>query len=149
MRFTSSVVAAALLTSSAFAKTIPIEVGSGGLTYSPNSTTAEKGDVLEFSFFPRAHNVVQGSFNSPCNVGGIKEPIFSGNIAVPSGKSVRLPCQISYCTISCYEEELLTNCIGYDLFSNGQRYHANVALLFHTYALSTWNGNGRQPTYVR
>lgn len=88
MRFSTSVVAAAALASNAFAKTIPIEVGNGGLVFSPNSTTAAVGDELVFSFYPRTHNVVSGSFNSPCGVGNVQAPIFSGNIAVASGKSV-------------------------------------------------------------
>jgi len=88
MRFSSSIVVASTVASGAFAKTIPIEVGSMGLAYSPNSTTAAVGDVLEFSFFPRNHNVVQGSFNSPCSVGNIASPVYSGFVPVTSGKSV-------------------------------------------------------------
>lgn len=88
MRLTNSVVAAAALASGALAKTIPIEVGSMGLSYNPNTTTAEVGDVLEFSFFPRTHNVVQGSFETPCDTGSVKMPFFSGNVPVMSGKSV-------------------------------------------------------------
>lgn len=88
MRFSTSVVAASAVASGAFAKTIPIEVGSMGLAYSPNSTEAAVGDVLEFSFYPRNHNVVQGSFNSPCAVGAIASPVYSGFVPVTAGKSV-------------------------------------------------------------
>ncbi|KAL1648112.1 hypothetical protein SLS58_002439 [Diplodia intermedia] len=48
------------------AKNIDIVVGKNGLTFEPNSTTAAKGDTLTFKFWPMAHSVVQGAFDSPC-----------------------------------------------------------------------------------
>ena len=49
------------------AKNIDISVGKEGLSFWPNSTTADKGDTLTFHFWPKAHNVVQGSFDSACS----------------------------------------------------------------------------------
>jgi plastocyanin len=67
---TASVLAASIALVSA--KTIEIKAGPGGLVFSPNSTTAEKGDVLEFHFYPRNHSVAQGFYSNPC------QPVQSG-----------------------------------------------------------------------
>jgi len=50
----------------AAAKTITIDVGKGGLVFSPDSSTAQVGDTLEFHFFSSLHTAVQGDFNKPC-----------------------------------------------------------------------------------
>ncbi|KAF2395744.1 hypothetical protein EJ06DRAFT_534673 [Trichodelitschia bisporula] len=50
----------------AAAKQIPIVVGDGGDTFSPSSVTAEKGDVVVFSFKAGNHGVAQGDFDKPC-----------------------------------------------------------------------------------
>lgn len=49
--------------------TIPIAVGlHGALSFSPNSTSASVGDILEFRFFNGSapHSVVSGPFGTPC-----------------------------------------------------------------------------------
>lgn len=46
-----------------------------GLSYSPDTVTAAQGDVVEFTF-GSGHNVVSGSFDSPCQPSG---GIYSGN----------------------------------------------------------------------
>ncbi|RMZ89435.1 hypothetical protein DV736_g3345, partial [Chaetothyriales sp. CBS 134916] len=55
------------------AETHQVTVGPG-LSYSPDSLTAAKGDVVEFTF-GQGHDVVSGSFDSPCQNDG---KIYSG-----------------------------------------------------------------------
>jgi plastocyanin len=43
-----------------------VQVGFGGLAYSPNKTIASPGDTITFHFLPSHHNVAQGDYNSPC-----------------------------------------------------------------------------------
>lgn len=86
----SFVAATALLASSASAATISIAVGESGLTFSPNSTTAAVGDVLEFTFYPKNHTVVQGAFNSPCDVGSVTAGFYSGFMPTSSGTNVSI-----------------------------------------------------------
>jgi plastocyanin len=50
----------------ASAKTIRIDVGQGGLTFSPSDITAAVGDILEFHYHPKNHSVVAADFASPC-----------------------------------------------------------------------------------
>ena len=57
--------ALALLFASATAKTIVVEVGKGGLTFSPDSIKAAVGDVVQFHF-NSMHSVVAGDFKKPC-----------------------------------------------------------------------------------
>lgn len=64
-----------------------IDVGKGGLVFSPNTTTAAVGDTLEFHFYPMKHSVAQSSFDKPCQStasGGF----FSGYFNVSSGQAV-------------------------------------------------------------
>lgn len=71
------------------AKIISIDVGEGGLVFKPESVTADVGDLLQFSFYPRNHSVAQGSFSSPCRplAGGV----YSGFMPVAAGKGVCPP----------------------------------------------------------
>lgn len=55
-----------LATATVSAKTINIKVGADGLSFTPNTTTAEVGDRVVFTFYPQDHNVVQASFAEPC-----------------------------------------------------------------------------------
>ncbi|KAH8816034.1 Cupredoxin [Xylogone sp. PMI_703] len=61
------------------AATIDINVGQTGLSFSPNSVTAQVGDVLQFHFFPGGHSVVQGDFANPCQPSS-SSAFFSGNL---------------------------------------------------------------------
>ncbi|MDV3160326.1 MAG: cupredoxin domain-containing protein, partial [Sweet potato little leaf phytoplasma] len=63
---TYTLLAPTVLISLSQAKNIDIIVGKSGLTFEPNSTTADEGDTLTFKFWPKAHSVVQGAFDSPC-----------------------------------------------------------------------------------
>lgn len=46
---------------------LQVNVGEGGgLTFSPNTVNASKGDMIQFNFFPLNHSVVQSAFDKPC-----------------------------------------------------------------------------------
>ncbi|KAK2597198.1 hypothetical protein N8I77_013059 [Diaporthe amygdali] len=47
-------------------KIIPVLVGGTALTFTPNSITANPGDVLQFQFAARNHTVTQSLPSSPC-----------------------------------------------------------------------------------
>ncbi|KAL6715276.1 hypothetical protein ACLMJK_007540 [Lecanora helva] len=52
----------------ALAKDIPISVGANAkLAFSPDTVTADVGDTLTFSYYPKNHSVAQSNFNSPCH----------------------------------------------------------------------------------
>ena len=42
-----------------------VKVGESGLSFSPQTITASKGDSVVFELYP-GHNVVQGKFSDPC-----------------------------------------------------------------------------------
>ena len=54
------------LVSAAAAASHDIQVGMGGLKFTPSSTTAAVGDTVVFHYYPGNHDVVQGAFASPC-----------------------------------------------------------------------------------
>ena len=62
------------LVATALAATYDITIGPG-LNYSPDSITAAEGDIVSFTF-GSGHNVVSGSFDSPCQPDGT---IYSGD----------------------------------------------------------------------
>lgn len=84
---TASVLVASIALASA--KTIEIKAGPG-LDFSPSSTTAAKGDVLEFHFYPRNHSVAQGFYANPCQPAQ-EAGFFSGYVPSQDGASVRSP----------------------------------------------------------
>lgn len=49
------------------AANILITVGDGKLVFSPSVVTANVGDTLSFSYYPRNHSVAQSSFADPCH----------------------------------------------------------------------------------
>ncbi|EOA89658.1 hypothetical protein ACJQWK_02636 [Exserohilum turcicum] len=51
---------------------------NNGLHFEPENVVAEIGDVLEFHFLPKAHTVVQSSFERPCEPLGGPTAVFSG-----------------------------------------------------------------------
>lgn len=80
----------AAIVASVAAKTIEIDVGEGGLVFSPDSTTADVGDTIEFHFFASFHTAVQGDFNTPCQRGSLESSGFnSGPINNKADGSVR------------------------------------------------------------
>lgn len=79
-----SVFAAVAFLATANAKTIKITATSDN-RFDPDSTTADKGDVLEFSFQGN-HSIVAGDYQNPCAPLRIGTGFFSGFI---DGDSVR------------------------------------------------------------
>jgi plastocyanin len=61
-----STLAVATLSAVASAKTIRIDVGESGLSYTPDDITAAVGDILEFHYHAINHSVVAADFASPC-----------------------------------------------------------------------------------
>jgi plastocyanin len=69
------------LAATAAAKTVVITAGSGGFLFSPDSVTADVGDVLEFHFVGSIHSAVQGDFSTPCAMGSLASTGFdSGSV---------------------------------------------------------------------
>ncbi|KAG9942101.1 Cupredoxin, partial [Aureobasidium melanogenum] len=73
------------LLGTAYAASHSVDVGEGGLVFSPNSTTAAVGDTVTFHFYPRAHGVARSSYSSPC--AAIDNGFNSGFVQVASGES--------------------------------------------------------------
>jgi len=75
--YLSTAFATILLLGTSAAKTIVIDVGKQGLTFSPESSTADVGDTLEFHFFNTFHTAVQGDFDTPCQEGSLSDTGFN------------------------------------------------------------------------
>ena len=75
---------ALLPTTLASGTTHTITVGPS-LTFTPNTTHASPGDVLEFHFFPGKHNVAQSLFSTPCAYK--PEGFYSGFIVPTTGEA--------------------------------------------------------------
>jgi plastocyanin len=69
-----------------------------GLSYSPDTVTAAEGDIVQFTF-GAGHNVVSGSFDSPCQPNG---QIYSGSpnegdvfsVTISSTDSIWIYCAV-------------------------------------------------------
>jgi plastocyanin len=83
----SNLLASAALLSLAGAAKHIVDVGKNGLAFTPNSTVAAVGDIVEFHYYPKDHSVVQTSFASPCQF-NLAKPFFSGFIPSTSGEAV-------------------------------------------------------------
>lgn len=75
------------------AETKVVVAGENGLSFEPESITAEVGDTVEFRFWPQRHSVGRSSFDTPC------EPLaengfFSDYIPVSEGVAVRCSCYV-------------------------------------------------------
>ena len=88
MRFSSSLIALVAV-KTIHAATHNIAVGQDGLAYTPNTTYANIGDHVIFSFYPINHNVVQGPFETPCQDGN-GAGISSTFIGSSEGVAVRI-----------------------------------------------------------
>jgi plastocyanin len=77
----------AVLAAAASAKTVIINVGQSGFTFSPDTNTAAVGDMLEFHFFGSIHSAVSGDFATPCQMGATG--FDSGTIANTADGGVR------------------------------------------------------------
>ncbi|KAF2230436.1 hypothetical protein EV356DRAFT_453829 [Viridothelium virens] len=47
-------------------RVVTVGASNGALTFSPNNTQAQAGDVVQFQFMPGNHSVAQADFSSPC-----------------------------------------------------------------------------------
>lgn len=56
-----------LLAANAAAKTIRVDVGTKGKTFSPDNVTAGQGDMVEFHFSKSKHSVVAGDYDKACS----------------------------------------------------------------------------------
>jgi hypothetical protein len=88
MRFSSSLLALVAV-KTIQAATHNIAVGQDGLSYTPNTTYANIGHIVIFSFYPIDHNVAQGPFETPCQDGD-STGISSGFIGSSEGVAVRI-----------------------------------------------------------
>jgi plastocyanin len=82
------------LAATASAATIKINVGQGGLTFTPDSVTAAVGDVLEFKFVGGNHDAVAGDFARPC------QPAATPGFA--SGNITGSPTNVSNYHLLCF-----------------------------------------------
>ncbi|PKS12568.1 hypothetical protein jhhlp_000776 [Lomentospora prolificans] len=57
-----------------------INVGQGGLTYTPDTVKAEVGDILEFHFVGGTHDAVMTEFGTPCAPSEREDAFSSGVI---------------------------------------------------------------------
>ncbi len=89
MRVNTILPAAAMVVSTASAKTIMVDVGKDGLTFSPDMITASKGDMLSFHFYPRKHSVVLGTMDKACSP-ATSGMFYSGFVPTSSGEAVSL-----------------------------------------------------------
>jgi hypothetical protein len=138
----------AAIAATAVAKTIVINAGQSGFTFSPDSVTANVGDTLEFHFFGSIHTAVQGDFSTPCQMGSLLGSGFdSGSISNKADGSV---CPVSgiIFTGSIFCIIYLNYLIGQRLPSHGQEHSPNVVLLRYANPLSGRNGWGSQPSFL-
>jgi hypothetical protein len=82
----------AIKSSTGQSKIIPVLVGGTALTFTPNSVTANPGDVIQFQFAARNHTVTQSLPESPCRpidgaAGGAPPGVNSGFIPYDGGAS--------------------------------------------------------------
>lgn len=78
------------LAAEASAETIRVEVGKGGLKYTPDSITPAKGDVVEFHF-DSMHTVVAGDPKKPCTP-ATSGGFYSGELPSDNNVSGSLLC---------------------------------------------------------
>lgn len=94
-----SVFAAAAFLAVAHAKTLKITAKDN--TFNPDSTTADKGDVLEFHFEGSEHSVVAGDYQYPCSPLQIDTGFFSGLVDGSSVRSLLFRPNGFPCTFRC------------------------------------------------
>lgn len=73
------------------ARLIPVLVGGPTLAFTPNSVSANPGDVIQFQFAARNHTVTQSAQGSPCvpldRSGNGTAGVHSGYISFDGGAS--------------------------------------------------------------
>jgi hypothetical protein len=73
---------------SAVAKIVYTKVGGSGLAFSPNISTADIGDTLEFYFYSSFHTAAQGGYSAPCMRGSLKSMGLFKTLPKPIGKQI-------------------------------------------------------------
>lgn len=81
----TTVSAAASTTASSSGPVHTVQVGNGGLKFTPNSFTAAVGETVEFHFYPQKHSVARGDFATPCTPNNAT--FYSGAFPLTSGSS--------------------------------------------------------------
>lgn len=66
-----------------------IDVGQGGLTFTPDSITAEIDDIVEFHFVGGTHDAVSTEFDTPCAPSEREDAFSSGVIQGTPGNVSR------------------------------------------------------------
>lgn len=64
---------------------IQVSDNNAALVFTPENTTAKVGDTVTFHFYPKNHDVVQGSLAAPC--APLKDGFFSGFIPSSAGEA--------------------------------------------------------------
>lgn len=68
------------LAATASAATFRVDVGKGGLTFTPDAVTAAVGDVVEFYFVGGTHDAAVADFATPCAPAAKKEGSFASGV---------------------------------------------------------------------
>jgi plastocyanin len=89
----SRFILASSLVSSALAATFQVEVGKGGLTFTPNQVSGVAGDEVIFTFTAKNHTVTQSTLAIPCApvAGGGDSgfmPVAAGSTVLPTKRIV-------------------------------------------------------------
>jgi len=135
----ANLLASAALLSLASAVTHIVDVGKNGLTFTPNSTAAAIGDVVEFHFYPKNHTVTQTSFASPCQA-NLNSGFFSGFMPVSSGEAVSQP-NAKNTKSHRYLVSILIWCLLAKSISSDSLFHLpHLVLLLPSEALRDWYG---------
>lgn len=74
-------------TLSATTRLIPVLVGGNGLEFTPNSVTAQPGDVVQFQFAASNHTATQSDAAAPCQPAASGQGVNSGFIPFDGGAS--------------------------------------------------------------
>lgn len=125
----------AMLAMQANAKTISVSVGKDGLEFSPANIKADKGDILEFKFYPIGHSVAIGDAKNACSpLTGAKW--YSGIQLVNEGETVSINLRFilgSHLTVAAQ-----------GVPSHGGKYRHNVLVLLCHGTLPIWYGSSCQ-----
>lgn len=57
---------------------IPVKVGNGGTTFSPEKVVAAVGEMIQFQFVGGNHTATQSTFAQPCQPIGMSSPNVTG-----------------------------------------------------------------------
>ncbi|KAJ6786221.1 hypothetical protein PWT90_05755 [Aphanocladium album] len=89
MRVNTILPVALAAATTASAKTVRVDVGKDGLSFTPDVIKADKGDTLDFHFYPQKHSVVLGDKDKACSPAA-SNVFYSGFIPSSSGEAVEV-----------------------------------------------------------